>query len=148
MASNYGLELFFMWFSLKGLLDILNLALVTTVKTCLRSCTQNKMLPHSRDVQISVQKMLAVLSMRGLVWAWSIIDVLSTEGFAPLTIIDYWCLVWLFQFCIFVSHSSFHSILFRMPLAQTLNDWSFTCISKHRLYFIPGNTVHIIGHLL
>lgn len=94
LVSDYGLELFFEWFSLKGPLDSLNLALVTTVKTCLRSSTQNKtLLPHGRCGQISVQKMLAVLCMRGLVWAWSIIDILSTGRALhswQLLIIDVW----------------------------------------------------------
>lgn len=94
IVSDYGLELFFVLFPLKGALDSLNLALVTTVKTCLRSSTQNKtLLPHSRCVQISVQKLLAVLHRRGLVWAWSIIDILSTERALhswQLLIIDVW----------------------------------------------------------
>lgn len=94
IVFDYGLELFFVRFSLKGSLDILNLALVTIVKTCLRSFTQKKtLLPHSRYVQISAQKILAVLCMRGLVWAWSIIDILSTERALhswQLLIIDTW----------------------------------------------------------
>lgn len=107
------------------------------------TCT-NTLLPCTRVVQISVCKMFAGLWMRELVWASSFINILSTEGFA----LSYWFLIWLFQFCIFLSLSlsSFYSSLFRMPLAQTLN---WLIIYRHfKAKALFQTQEHVASHLI